>query len=75
MPDARWGYPTVNNVKHHIYSQFTSRVIHPHKDNVGVNSLFMFPFSVHQVMVVKKHTHRLTKNTENEPEDHISHLP
>jgi hypothetical protein len=25
-------------------------------------------------MVVEKHTHRLTKNTENEPEDHISHL-
>ena len=32
-------------------------------------------FSVHQVMVIQKHAHRLTKNAEKQPEDHVSHLP
>lgn len=30
-------------------------------------------FAVHQVMVIKKHTHRLSENAEAEPEDHVSH--
>jgi len=33
-----------------------------------------FALSVHQIMVIKENTHWLTKNAENEPEDHVPHL-
>ena len=32
-----------------------------------------FPFPIHQVVVIQKQAHRLTKNAKDEPEDHISH--
>jgi len=30
-------------------------------------------FAVHQVVIIKKHTHRLSENAEDEPEDHVAH--
>lgn len=31
-------------------------------------------FAVHQVVIIKKHTHGLSENAEDEPEDHVAHL-
>jgi len=33
-----------------------------------------FAFPIHQVVVVKQYAHRLSKDTEYEPKNHISNL-
>lgn len=40
----------------------------------SVKVYFVFTRAIHQVMIIEKNTHGLTKNAEKAPEDHISHL-